>query len=256
MSEVKPMNVVVVEDDKYQAAMLSRLLNKHYPDAQLQTVLHSVSHAVDYFNNNTHPDLVFMDVELGQEKCFDIFPQISLSCPVIFTTSHTHYSLDAFYHNGIHYLVKPITEGRLKEGMQKYLSLRGSLPLAGSTDNEEAEKPAYEKLLIKSGVKHIPLTQEEIELIFTTEGYVYLHTVEGQKYLVDHYMYELYAMLNPDQFFRINRQYIVHKDLIGHYSGYTRGRLKVELTKYVSEPVLISFKRRHEFEAWVSKAYS
>ncbi len=250
------MNVVVVEDDKYQAAMLSRLLDKHYPQANLQTVLHSVSQAAEYFNNNQQPDLVFMDVELGQEKCFDIFPQVSINCPVIFTTSHTHYSLDAFYHNGIHYLVKPITEGRLKEGMEKYLTLRGNQPQATAHTEATKEKPAYEKLLIKSGVKHIPLTQEEIELIYTTEGYVYLHTNEGQKYLVDHYMDELYAMLNPELFFRLNRQYIVHKDLIGHYAGYTRGRLKVELTRYVNEPILISFKRRHEFENWVSKAYS
>ena len=235
------MKVLIVEDEKYQAEMLVGLLQKYDPSITVTKVANSVQDTISFLNSNQEPDLIFMDVELGEQLCFSIFNQAEIHCPVIFTTSHTTYSLDAFYHNGIHYLIKPITKARLEEGMQKFYMLKGEQKVQQST--------AKDKIIIKTGNKNIPIQEKDITYIMIHDGYVYLHLKGQKKYLIDTHLDDLLKELNPQNFFRLNRQAIGSKAAIKEYSIYTRGRLKVAIED-MDEPAVVSFKRRSEFLKW------
>ena len=250
------MNVLIIEDEKYQAKMLEKLLEKK--NISISNTLASVAEAIDYIPHN-QVDLIFMDVELTDGVCFDIFAEIEVSAPVIFVTNHTGFSLDAFYSNGIHYLVKPITKARLEEGLAKYENLKRQLGIvseSGEKDQkfkENTSNPASGKLLFKVGKKSIPFAIESIGYFMVTDGFVYLHTRDSKKYLVDHNIEEIMQRLPHSHFFRLNRQCIANIELISSFSTYTRGRIKVDLNPYIQEPMLVSFKKRAEFLDWINQ---
>lgn len=244
------MEVVIVEDEQYQAEMLTNLLRKFDPAIRIVQVLRSVPEAITYFKQGKEPDLIFMDVELRDDVCFSIFREVSLEAPVIFTTSHRSYSIDAFYHNGIHYLVKPITLARLQEGMQKFYQLTNWKEKSAQPTAEEEPQ----KIILKVGRKNIPMEVRQIARIQISDSYVYLSDRDGKRFLIDHKLEDLERILPEVDFFRLNRQMIVHKSTIKDYSIYTRGRLKVSLHQ-LEEPEIVSFKRRHDFLDWVKEAF-
>lgn len=249
------MNVLIIEDEKYQAKMLEKLLEKK--NISISATLSSVAEAIAYIPN--HPlDLIFMDVELKDGVCFDIFAEIEVTAPVIFVTNHTGFSLDAFYSNGIHYLVKPITKSRLEEGLAKYENLKKQLGIVNNQEQTNqtttvSPNPSNGKLLFKVGKKSIPFAVESIGFFMVNDGFVYLHTRDSKKYLVDHNIEEIMQRLPGTHFYRLNRQCITNIELISSFSTYTRGRIKVDLKPYVEEPMLVSFKKRAEFLEWINQ---
>lgn len=250
------MNVLIIEDEKYQAKMLEKLLEKK--NISISGTIASVAEAIEYIPHNP-VDLIFMDVELKDGVCFDIFAEIEVSAPVIFVTNHTGFSLDAFYSNGIHYLVKPITKARLDEGLAKYENLKRQLGIVGNSEviNQNTigspANPSNGKLLFKVGKKSIPFAIESIGYFMVTDGFVYLHTRDSKKYLIDHNIEEIMQRLPDSHFYRLNRQCITNIELIASFSTYTRGRIKVDLKPYIEEPILVSFKKRTEFLEWINQ---
>lgn len=252
------MKVLIVEDQEYQAKMLAGLLHKYDEDIDIVEMLTGVRQTVDWLSQKPELDLIFMDVELEDGFCFDIFNEISVQCPIIFTTNHINYSLEAFYTTGIHYLVKPITKSRLDEGLDKYFTLQSKLGLGNEIRQEE--NPVYKegvaqknsKLLLKVGKKQLPVVQENIALISIVDGYVYLRTKDDKKYLVDQNLDDLERKLDAKIFFRLNRQVITNIDVIGSFYTFTRGRLKVDLRPYIEEAIIVSFKVRGDFLKWIN----
>ncbi|MGB3466725.1 MAG: LytTR family DNA-binding domain-containing protein [Cyclobacteriaceae bacterium] len=248
------MDVLIIEDEKYQAKMLEKLLEKQ--NITIKNIVSSVADAIAYIPYHK-VDLIFMDVELKDGVCFDIFAEIEVSAPVIFVTNHTGFSLDAFYSNGIHYLVKPITKARLDEGLAKYHTLKQHLgqttestlsAVSGGSDQQTSGK-----LLFKVGKKSIPFSLEGIGYFLVSDGFVYLHTKESKKYLIDHNIEEILQRLPASHFFRLNRQCITNIELISSFSTFTRGRIKVEMKPYLEESQLVSFKKRAEFLEWINQ---
>jgi len=245
------MEVLIIEDEKYQAKMLEKLLEKKA--IKVVATLHSIGSSVQFLKKH-QPDLIFMDVELSDGVCFDIFTEINVSSPVIFVTNHQGFSLEAFYSNGIHYLVKPITAARLDEGLIKYESLKKSLSgqsLDSSIPHAANELGTKQKLLLKVGKKSIPININEMAYFIVEDGYVYLHTLSYKKYLIDQNIEEINSSLPCTQFFRLNRQCITNINIISSYSPFTRGRIKVEIKPYNVNPMIVSFNKRSEFLNWM-----
>ncbi|MEL7145249.1 MAG: LytTR family DNA-binding domain-containing protein, partial [Bacteroidota bacterium] len=202
-------------------------------------------------------DLIFMDVELSDGVCFDIFAEIDVAAPVIFVTNHTGFSLDAFYSNGIHYLVKPITAARLSEGLDKYNQLKKQMGQQMPTTSSDTSMPSEEntsvrKILFKVGKKNIPFAIDQIAYLMVSDGFVYLYTLDKKRYLIDHNIDEILQRLPSSHFYRLNRQCVTNIQIISSFSTYTRGRIKVDLKPYVEEPLLVSFKKRAEFLDWIN----
>ena len=247
------MNVLIIEDEKYQARMLEKLLEKQ--QVHIVETIGSVEEAVAFIPNN-QLDLIFMDVELKDGVCFDIFAEIEVEAPVIFVTNHTGFSLDAFYSNGIHYLVKPITAARLDEGLAKYHQLRqqmGQQLPADQPTAPAADSTSSRKILFKVGKKNIPFAIEQIAYLMVSDGFVYLYTLERKRYMVDHNIDEIMQRLPASHFYRLNRQCVTNIEIISSFSTYTRGRIKVDLKPYLEEPLLVSFKKRTEFLNWINQ---
>lgn len=249
------MNVLIIEDEKYQAKMLEKLLEKK--NISISRIIGTVAEAIEYIPYH-QVDLIFMDVELKDGVCFDIFAEIEVTAPVIFVTNHTGFSLDAFYSNGIHYLVKPITKSRLDEGLAKYDNLKRQLGKLESNSgkeeyNEESSQSNTGKILFKVGKKSIPFALESINYFMVNDGFVYLHTSDSKKYLIDHNIDEIMQRLPVTHFFRLNRQCITNIEIISSFSTYTRGRIKVDLKPHLEDPLLVSFKKRAEFLEWINQ---
>lgn len=248
------MDVLIIEDEKYQAKMLEKLLEKE--QINIVQIITSVADAIACIPHLS-VDLIFMDVELSDGVCFDIFAEIDVKAPVIFVTNHTGFSLDAFYSNGIHYLVKPITAARLQEGLAKYRQLRQQLgqhlDAAQQHTIKKEEEATAKKILFKVGKKNIPFAVEQIAYLMVSDGFVYLHTLEKKKYLVDHNIDEIMQRLPATHFYRLNRQCVTNIEIISSFSTYTRGRIKVDLKPFLEEPLLVSFKKRSEFLDWINQ---
>jgi len=251
------MRTVIVEDQPYAADRIGRLLKKVEPEIEVQAILSSVPDAVQWFSHNPGPDLIFMDVELDQEVCFKIFEQTAIDCPVIFTSAHTKYGMDAYHANAIHYLTKPITEESLRIGLDKYQQLRNSFlekavdGLSDNSDNEVA-KAIAEKIILRVGKNYIPVAQSQIAYTCIRNGLTYLFMQDGTRYLVEQNLDELEKELRKDLFFRLNRQYLANINAVKYYSSFTRGRLKISLEPTIDDTVLVSFKKRNTFLEWIS----
>ena len=253
------MKVLIVEDEVYQAELIETLLENYDHQFDVIEILTSNEALIKYLNNHSMPDLIFMDIELEDGLCFKVFDQVGTSCPVIFTTSHIKYSLDAFYANGIHYLVKPITKGRLDEGLDKYFMLQKSLPNKTKSKSNRSEisssetPPAEKNVILKIANKKTPFAISALSVFYLETGYVYLKNKEGKTYIVDHNLDELMNLLNVDHFFRLNRQTICHIDVINNYATYTRGRLKIDIAPYFDHSVVVSYNTIPAFLEWFEK---
>ncbi len=248
------MEVLIVEDQRYHVEAISSQLKKMGYCSTDPESTDSIEGTLDILRNGTTPDLIFMDVDLKDGLCFSIFNQVEIKCPVIFTTCHTNYSLEAYYKNAIHYLIKPITPARLKEGLDKYFKLKSSFSDVEEVTHEPIPSSTkLKKYWIKSGRKVVPVDIHNIAMFKVHNSFVYLHTVDSNKYLIDKNLEQVEKELKTDSFFRLNRQFIVHMDLIKSFISIDHGRIRLQLDhRFEKEPVIISFKKRSQFLNWIS----
>ncbi|MDL2247647.1 LytTR family DNA-binding domain-containing protein [Bacteroides sp. OttesenSCG-928-J23] len=249
------MKVVIVEDEIIAAQVLERAINEIRPDFEMVAVLQSVEESVEWFQNNPLPDLVFMDIHLGDGSSFDIFEKTTLDCPIIFTTAYNEYALEAFEVNGIDYLLKPINKKRLTQAIDKFTHLTNkpnntkiiSDLVATLTENQNKYKTHF---LIPHKDKLIPLAIEDIACITSEMKMARVICFNSQTYSLDYSLDELMKHLDPELFFRVNRQYIVAHKAIEDMSIWFAGKLSLNLRIPISERVLVSKARVSEFKAW------
>jgi DNA-binding LytR/AlgR family response regulator len=250
------MTTIIIEDEKPAARMLQRKLERL--QIPVEVMLHSVQEAVDWFQNNPQPDLIFLDIQLSDGLSFEIFEKVSIQSPVIFTTAYDEYALRAFKLNSIDYLLKPIDEDDLEVAIGKFKSRTnqestGSIDMAtirqlfSSTKDVEYRK----RFSVKIGdhIKIIPI--EEIELIYSEYKGSYLHSLEGRTYLLDSSLDAIEKELEPKHFFRVSRKYIVPLNAIKDIIVYSNSRLKITLKSYNKEEVIVSRERVGEFRTWL-----
>lgn len=252
------MNIVIIEDEDRTARQLERLLKKYDPAVQILVQLPSIKTAVDWFNQNPEPDLVFMDIHLEDGLAFSIFEQIQLTVPVIFTTAYDEYMLKAFKVNSIDYLLKPIDSDELTAAIEKYKSLRKQqvLPDLSALLSliQKPKVPTFkERFMINIGTKIHSIEASNIAYFYSEEKGTFLMTKTGQLLPFEQSLDQMTPLLNPDYFFRVSRQFIVARAAIQTIHTYSAGKLKLDLVPVSRHEVFVSTRRLPEFKDWLGR---
>jgi len=250
------MKALIIEDESPAAKHLTNILQK-LENIYVVDVLDSIKSTVEWFKNNPQPDVVFMDIHIADGSAFTIFEYVEITCPIIFATAYDEYAINAFKVNSIDYLLKPITLEAVEKSFQKMKVLSGSNQNQNELNQLIRElnlKKSYKTHFLVSlkGSKMIPLLSEEIAFFYIDEGKVKALTFDGKDYLLDFTLDELCTQLNPNDFFRANRQFIVAKTAIKELDSWFNGRLSVVLKISTPERILISRTRVGEFKNWLT----
>lgn len=250
------MKILIIEDEPLVAKELQYLLNECLPEAMVLDVLDSVEAGREWFATHSLPDLILSDIQLADGTSFEIFENRELSTPVIFTTAYDEFALRAFKLNSIDYLLKPIRREDLCKAIDKYKSLRaGSSPEFLKSQFEhlfqdlKAGKKYKSRFSAHQGQSMVPVQIEKLSG-FLKDEIIFLLTRSGQKLITDyHTLDELEELLDPQVFYRANRQYIVHIDAIHDFKAHYTGKLLLHLDGY-KEEVVVSREKAAAFKRW------
>ncbi|SHM25084.1 LytR/AlgR family response regulator transcription factor [Flavobacterium xanthum] len=254
------MTTIIIEDEKPAARLLQRKLEKL--NIQVGVMLHSVEEALEWFSKNEHPDLIFLDIQLSDGLSFEIFEKVAIKSAVIFTTAYDEYALRAFKLNSIDYLLKPIDEDDLEIAVAKFKSLLPKQELQSQNlgiDFEQIkrmltnpfEKNYKKRFTVKIGQHLKVISIEEIECFFSENKGTYLHTFDNRNYLIECTLELLEQELDPADFFRISRKFIIPLKAIKEIVVYSNSRLKVILPSYKEEEVIVSREKVSDFKTWI-----
>jgi two-component system LytT family response regulator len=253
------MKAVIIEDEEVAAQALALLLEELYPDVTVLATLQSVEDSVEWLQSHAAPDLLFMDIHLSDDSSFAIFDRVAVTCPVIFTTAYDKYALRAFEVNSIDYLLKPIHQANLRRAIEKYRNLPAakgidSHALATLLDSIRREKAVYKSyLLVSDRDKLIPLAVKDIAYIYIDIKLPVAVTYDKRRHYLTPSLEELAAQLDPDAFYRANRQYIVARAAVKDVSTWFGNKLAVNLTVPAPEKIYVSKARAREFKEWLVK---
>jgi DNA-binding LytR/AlgR family response regulator len=250
--------VLIIEDEKPAAEWLQQLILKLGYDIKIAAVIDSVRGAADWFRQNPAPDLVFMDIQLADGLSFEIFEQVKVPCPVIFTTAYEEYAVKAFKVNSVDYLLKPIAFVELEAAFQKFGNQVKkeedvqpvSLDLLNKV-REMLRKQYKTRFVIKVGehLKSIPV--EDIQFFYSLDKATFLCTSDFKTYIVDYSLDRISEMIDEHRFFRINRKYILSNQSIADIVFYSNSRLKIKLKKPDEESIIVSRDKVPAFKEWL-----
>ncbi|MBB5639325.1 DNA-binding LytR/AlgR family response regulator [Pedobacter cryoconitis] len=252
------MKIVIIEDEKLTAEDLADVILKLQPDAQLVAFLRSVKEAVAYFETTAAPDLIFSDIQLGDGVSFDIFKTINVAAPIIFCTAYDEYAMNAFKTNGIDYILKPFTEASIVQALNKYHSLcRGFSPEKISYDaifdlfvSKIPQKTS--SILVTYKDKIIPVKTDHIALFYIANEETSLLTFDHKTYVLNKNLEEL-EKLSGDDFFRVNRQYLVNRKAVKDAAHFFSRKLVINLSVSFKEPITISKEKTPQFLEWLAR---
>ena len=256
------MNVLLVEDEELAVRKLTKLLAEIDPELQVVRTAPSIQTAVAYLQAQPALDLIFMDIELADGQSFEIFQQVIVPAPVIFTTSYDEYAIRAFKVNSIDYLLKPIRRVDLDASLQKYrqLSHPSERPAVPAIDalvqqlRQHIQPAEYRRrFLVRHLSQWLPIETSEIAFFYSEEGVTLFRTKTGQKFSLDYTLDELETMLEPAIFFRANRQFLINIGCVQQIHPYFNNKLKLTLRPTPSEEVLVSRERATDFKRWMGR---
>ncbi|MDM1073415.1 response regulator transcription factor [Empedobacter brevis] len=249
------MKIVIIEDEKPAARLLKRRVEKL--GYEIYEMLHSVEESVAWLKTNPTPDLIFLDIQLSDGLSFEIFNQVEISSAIIFTTAYDEYVLKAFKLNSVDYLLKPVDEEELKFSIEKFEKRYKNSPstfdlkeLKNLFSNNQTEK-YKERFSIKIGTSIKIIETENIECFFSENKASYIHTKENRNYLIDSSLDKVEEQINPAKFFRINRSQIIQIDSIKEINMYSNSRLKIILTTYNEQDMIVSREKVTDFKNWL-----
>ncbi|WP_426293389.1 LytR/AlgR family response regulator transcription factor [Dyadobacter endophyticus] len=253
------MKILIIEDEYPAAERLEKLIKKLDPRMEVIAVLESVEAGRKWFANAEPVDLIFSDIQLADGLSFQIFEEFPAHSPIIFTTSYDEYAIKAFRVKSIDYLLKPIKAPELAEAIRKYENIREDFsPKAYARKVETlldslemTKRPFKTRFLVKNGEQLIPVNQEHVAYFYTANEMACLVASDGRQYLVDYKLEELESLIDPLNFFRLNRQFIARIDAIQKIHTYFNGKLKVELRPQTSQEVVVSREKAPAFKAWL-----
>jgi len=234
------MKVLIIEDERITAEGLAEQLRELRPGAEVVDIIGTVEEATEWFNLHAEPDLIFCDIHLSDGISFEIFREVEVKTPVIFTTAYDQYAIEAFQVNSIDYLLKPIRKKDLAAALKKFeersrgqaaLQLQKMQNLLEQQMKSRGKAGSYKsRFLVKIGdtMKTIPV--EKIAYFKAEEGVVFLITRQGKRYIIDYTLDKLEEELDPEIFFRANRQLLVHIEAVKEVNRYFKGRLLLELS--------------------------
>lgn len=253
------MRVLIVEDEKIAADKLERLLGQIDPTIEVCNKLESISQTSSWLKNH-NIDLIFMDIHLSDGICFRIFDDINLKTPVIFTTAFDQYAIQAFKVNSIDYLLKPINKCDLSKSLAKWREIHTlcntnqKVDYSNILDSIKAQHKIFQKRFMVVVGEQIKTVQSEDVAYFFAEGkYVFLVHKNKERFLLEFTLDKLCEVLDPQHFFRINRQLIVAYESIESMQKWFTRRIKLHLVPAFENDAIVSVERVGEFKNWLNK---
>ncbi|WP_158799953.1 LytTR family DNA-binding domain-containing protein [Pedobacter sp. L105] len=253
------MRVIIIEDELNTAKELQDMLMGLDSEIQVEAILLSVASAVKWLTNNPAPELIFSDIQLGDGLSFEIFKEVKIETSVIFCTAFDSYAIKAFESNSIDYLLKPIEEDMLQKSLEKYLRYKDYL----LTTNQRAinldkvilqmDTSYKQNILVHYREKIIPVRVSDIQVIYASEGLVHIYLSSVKTYPIQYTIEQLELMLNPYQFFRANRKFIVNRDHISDIEHYFNRKLFVITKIDLPEKVIVSKIKAQPFLKWIEQ---
>ena len=250
------MKVVIVEDEIAATEHLIDILGEIDSKIEVLVTLDTVKKSIDYFQQPTEAQLVFMDIHLADGISFEIFEKVNISIPVIFTTAYDEYALKAFKVNSLDYLLKPVDDEELKSALSQYhknsSSILGSSELNAIRQLVEGPSKKYRStFLVNHRDGMVPIKTDDIAYFFIDNGVVYAYTETNQKYVIEKKLDDVELELNPQKFKRANRQFIVNRDALVNIKFYFNGKLILNTQPPSAERIVVSKARATEFKNWV-----
>jgi len=254
------MKILIVEDEPRTAIDLANTVREVEPAAEVVKITDSVEGTVAFLAKNPALDLAFFDIQLADGQSFDIFKEAELRCPVIFCTAFDDYALQAFHTNGVAYILKPFDEKTVRRALDKVQSL-GQFFEAGQQQQltqvvqaaESLRKGKKTSFLVSFQGKFLPIGVQDVAFFTVMGEYTFLYTLKGDSFHLPHSLEELESMLDPKQFYRANRQYIVNFDAVRHVENDAARKLSVKLTVKTPDPVIVSKAKASEFLKWMNE---
>jgi len=250
------MKILILEDEPAAAKRMKNIITKLQPQAQILDLLDSVETAVEWFRTHPAPDLVFMDIQLADGLSFDIFKQVKITSPIVFTTAYDEYTLRAFKVNSIDYLLKPIKDHEVEQSLQKYHEL---IPAQNQLDYtklmtvlEQSMPQKQRRIVVRYGQNIEAIDIGDAAYFYTQEKVVFIQTHQGKRYPIDYNLEELQQFLDPQSYFRINRQFIVGIKAIDKMYQYSKSRVKLTLKPPIDIEIIVSTDRSGSFKKWLS----
>lgn len=246
------MKILIFEDEKLNAERLTELIKRYDSSVKVLAVLESVKKGIEWLTENPHPELIFMDIRLTDGLSFELFERVNIETPVIFTTAYDEYAIRAFKVNSVDYLVKPVDYAELKAAIDKFKKVRPLLSRDFIQSILDQSNPKYKsRFLVKIGDQLRHIDCKNIAYFIFEDGLVMAVTKTKFSLPMDHSLDHLEQLLDPADFFRINRKIIARIDSIGKIRSYFNGRLKIELIPSVDEDVIVSRERVGKFKEWM-----
>jgi DNA-binding LytR/AlgR family response regulator len=247
------MKIVLIEDEKPAAEKLKKALLKVNSSFEIVAVLGSVQSAEEWFSEQPMPELLFMDIELSDGLSFQLFDKIKITCPIIFCTAYDEYWQEAFEHNSIDYLLKPVNQDKLEQALSKYETLKQHFAqnLQQLLQSQQRTTDFKKRFLVKRGADYISIKTEDIAYFYATHKLVCMVDHQSQKFILDQSLADLEKETDPSVFYRVNRKYLVNVSAIQKIKSYPKSKLQLELQPTAQEEVIISQENVTAFKEWM-----
>lgn len=250
------MHIIIVEDEKPAAQKLKKALEQYDAGIQVIATLGSIREAELWLTKNEHPQLAFMDISLGDGLSFKIFEQVNINFPVIFTTAYDEYWQEAFEHNSIDYLLKPIKQEKLEAALKKFETFKKHFTQQFQqlkSWQQGSGGPYKKRFLVKRGSDYISVKTDDIAYLFATHKMVCMVDCKNQKFILDQSLSDLEKQLDPSRFFRITRKHLINMHSVTRMQTFGKGKLKIEIVPEPGEEIIIAQENVAAFKEWMAQ---
>lgn len=256
------LKVLIIEDEIPAQRLLKETLQEINVETEVVDCLNSIQSAVEWFQNNTHPEIVLLDIQLSDGLSFEIFKQVKVESMIIFTTAYDEYAMQAFKVNSLDYLLKPIEKDELQVAFEKHQQYNkqfiqeknSSIDFTQLASLIKNEKPEYRKrFLIQSNESFFHLPIEKIALFYSIQGITFAVTFEKREYPINFSLENLKEQLKPEHYFKVNRQIIINIEAIKRVHSYFNGKLKLETQPMHSEDIVVGKDKAAAFKRWLDR---
>lgn len=253
------MQIAIIEDELHNRRILEEMMHNLRPEWEICGTFESIKQSVDFLQNNPQPNLILLDIQLSDGSCFSIFDRVEVESKIIFTTAYDNFAIQAFKVNSIDYLLKPIKESDLEKALQKFEQYHREAPKMQVDYSELVEairsgKKEYRKrFLINRGNSYFKINTSDIACFVSENKITTAITFKNEQYVVDFTLDRLEEELDPELFFRADRQTIIHIDIISRFEDYFGGKLVVKLKSPLNQKITVSRLKASAFKVWVGK---
>ncbi|MBB4802138.1 two-component system LytT family response regulator [Flavobacterium nitrogenifigens] len=249
-------NILIIEDEAKAARELSKILYVIDDTLNVAGTVDSIEQAVEWFSKNEHPDLIFSDIQLADGLCFEIFERTEIKSPVIFCTAFDDYMMNAFETNGISYILKPISRQKVEKALEKFELIKSLYSKDGTAQTKISDfyrqiKNYKTALLVNQKEKIIPIQVREIAFYYLDKSGVTITTLSNQKYFISSSMDEIENFLDPQVFYRANRQFLINRAAIVNAERYFARKLLLKLCVSIPETIIVSKAKASDFLHWL-----